>query len=112
MQTESIHRLDTYSVKSDALLECLGVIFSSCIQHAHSLNELSLRYSSSVVAHADPEMVFHIHLYTLSHIHAELVDRVVHHLFQQHINTIFCYRTVSQPTDIHTRSGTDMLHIR
>ncbi len=111
MRAEGIHRLHTHTVQSDTLLERLAVILTTGIQHAHSLDKFTLRNTTTIVAHADPQMIFDINLQSGSSSHLELVDRVIYHLFQKHIDTILRQVTIAQTTDIHTRTSTYMLHI-
>ena len=109
---QRIDRLDAHTVESHALLESLGVVFAARIEHAHGLDELALRDAAAIVAHADTQIVVDIHLDAVALFHLKLVDRVVYHLFQQHIDAVFGQRSVAQTTDIHTRTGTHVLHIR
>ena len=107
--TEGIDRLHTHAVQSDALLESLGIVLATGIQHRHSLNKLSLRNAATVVTHGDTEFLVDVHLDTLSGIHLELVNGVVYHFLQQYINAVFRQRTVTKTTNIHTRAKPDML---
>ena len=111
MGAEGVHRLHTHSVQAHTLLERLTVVFISGVQHAHRLNEFSLRNASTIVAHTDTQMVLDIDFDTGAGIHLEFVDGVIHHLLQEHINTIFRQVTITQTTDVHTRTGSHMLHI-
>ena len=86
--TQRIDRLDAHAIQSDTFLESLRVIFTPGIQFADCLYQFALRDASSIVAHADVQAVFYSHFYTLSGTHLELVDAVVHHFFQQHIDTV------------------------
>ena len=109
--TEGIDRLHTHTVQTDALLERLAVVLTAGIQHTYSLNELSLRNTTTIVAHADTQIVLDIDFQTGTCAHLEFIDRVVYHLLQEHINTIFWQISISQTTDVHTRTGAYMLHI-
>ena len=86
--TQRIDRLDAHAVQSDTFLESLRVIFTPGIQFADRLYQFALRNASSIVAYADTQTVFYSHFYTLSGTHLELVDAVVHHFFQQHIDAV------------------------
>ena len=109
--TEGIDRLHTHTVQTDALLERLAVVLTAGIQHTYSLNELALRNTTAIVAHADTQIVLDIDFQTGTCTHLEFIDRVVYHLLQEHINTIFRQISISQTADVHTRTGTHMLHI-
>ena len=85
---QRIDRLDTHTVQPDAFLESLAVVLSSGVQLADRLYQLALRNASAVVAHADAQIVFYSHFYAFSGTHLELVDAVVHHFFQQHIDAV------------------------
>ena len=109
--TEGIDRLHTHTVQTNALLERLAVVLTAGIQHTYSLNELALRNTTAIVAHADTQIVFDIDFQTGTCTHLEFIDRVVYHLLQEHINTIFRQISISQTADVHTRTGAYMLHI-
>ena len=86
--TEGVHRLHADTVQSDALLESLRVVLSTCVQYGDSLDELSLRYAAAIVAHADTQVVLDVDLNAVAGIHLELIDRVVDNLLQQHVNAV------------------------
>ena len=111
MRAEGIHRLHTHTVQADTLLERLAVVLTTGIQHAHSLDKFTLRNTTTIVAHADPQMIFDINLQSGTSAHLELIDRVIYHLFQEYVDSILRQVTITQTTNIHTRTGTHMLHI-
>ena len=111
MGTEGIDRFHTDTVQTDTLLERLAIVLTTGIQHADSLNELSLRNTTAIVADADTQIVLYIDFQTCSSPHLKLIDGVIDHLLQEHINTILRQVTIAQTTDVHTRTGTHMLHI-
>ena len=111
MGTEGIDRFHTDTVQTDTLLERLTIVLTTGIQHADSLNELSLRNTTAIVADADTQIVLYIDFQTCSSPHLKLIDGVIDHLLQEHINTILRQVTIAQTTDVHTRTGTHMLHI-
>ena len=86
---QRIDSLQTHAVQSDTLLESLRVVLTTGIQHAHSLDEFSLRDTTTIIAHRHPQVILDIYLDALAGIHLKLIDRVVDHLFQQYIDTIF-----------------------
>ena len=81
MRTQRIHRLHAHTIQSDTLLECFRIVFAACVEHAHRLDQLALRYATSIVAHRDTHILAYLYLYTLAGIHLKLIDRVVKHLF-------------------------------
>ena len=44
--------------------------------------------------------------------HLEFIYRVVDNLFQQHIDTVFSQRAITQSAYIHTRTQSNMLRTR
>ena len=108
---QSIHRLQTDTIQADALLERLGIVFTTGIQLADRLDELALRNTTTVVTNTYTQVVLDGHFYLLTSSHLELVDTVVHHFLQQHINTVVILLSVAQASDIHPRTHTDMLHV-
>ena len=109
---QGIHGLHTHAVQTDRLLESLRVELSAGIQDADGVDELSLRDASSVVANRHTKVILDGYLDTVASLHLELVDRVVEHLFQQHIDTVVGLGAVVKLSDIHTRTQTDVLQTR
>ena len=109
--TQSIHSLDTYPIQSHALLERFRVVLTPCIQLANRLNKFSLRDTTTIVAHTYPQVVLNGYLNLLSSAHLELIDAVIHHFFQEYIDTVIILLSIAQTTDVHPRTHTDMLHI-
>ena len=109
MTAQCIDGLDTDTVQSDRLLECFRVELTTGIENTYRLDEFALRDASAIVANGDTQIVFHIHLDTFASLHLKLIDRVVEHFFQQHVDTILSRGTVAESANIHTRAQTDML---
>ena len=112
MTAQRIHRLQTYTIQANTLLESLGVILATGVQHGHRLHQFALGNSASIVADAGTQVVLDVHLYALAGVHLELVDTVVYDLLQQNIYTILWLLAIAKSPDVHTRSGADMLHVR
>ena len=108
---QCIDRLGSHSVQTDTFLEGLGIVFTSGVQHGNGIDQTSQRNASSIVAHGHPQVVFHLDFNAFSGSHLELVDTVVDDFFQQHINSVFHLRAVAQATDVHTGTGTYVLHV-
>ena len=111
MTAQGVDGLHTDTVQTHGLLERLGVVLTTGIQHRYRLDHLALRDATAIVADGDTQVIVDGHLDTVACLHLELVDGVVDDLFQQHVDTIFGQRAVAQTTDIHTWTGTHMLHI-
>ena len=112
MGTQRIHRFHTHTVQTHTLLERLRVVLTTRIEYAHRLHEFSLRDATAIVAYGHTQVILDIDLYALAGIHLELVDGVVDHLLQQHVDTIFRQGAIAQTTDIHSWTGPYMFHIR
>ena len=89
MRTQRIHSLHTHTIQSDRLLESLRIKLSAGVQDTDGIDELTLRDASTIVAHRNAMIILNVHLNTVACLHLELVDRVVEHLFQQHIDAVF-----------------------
>ena len=103
-----IHRLHTDSVQSNRLDKSRGTVLSTGIHHRYGRSQTLQRNTTSVIANPD-RLVLDRDLDQLASSHDELIDRVVHHLFDQHINSIIGRRSIPQFTDIHPRSQSNML---
>ena len=112
MDTQRIDRLHTHAIQTYRLLEGLRVILTTCIQHADSLDELTLRNATTIVTNGDTQIVVDGDLQAVASLHLELVDGVVDDFLQQHVDTIFWQRAVAQASDIHSWTGTDVFHVR
>ena len=108
---ESVDRLHTHTVKADALLERLGVVLAAGVEHRHSLDELALRYATSVVAHRHAQTLVDVDLDAASGVHLKLVYRVVDYLLKQHVDAVLGQIAIAQTTDVHTGTGTHVLHV-
>ena len=111
MCAERIDGLDTHAVESDTLLECLGVVLSSGVEHAHCLDEFALRYAASIVAHADTEVVVDVDFNAFAGIHFEFVDGVIDDFLEEDIDAVLWEVAVAEPSDVHAGSGAHMLHV-
>lgn len=111
MRAEGIDRLHTHTIQAHTLLEGLAVVLATSIEHTDSLDKLALRNASAIIAHADTKIVLDVDFESRSGAHLELVDGVVHHLFQEHIDAVFGQIAIAQTSDVHTWTGTYMLHI-
>ena len=109
---QGIDGLHTHAVQTDRLLESLRVELSAGVQDADGVDELSLRDASSIVTNRHTQVILDGHLNTVAGLHLELVDGVVEHLLQQHIDTVVGLGAVVKLSDIHTRAQTDMLQTR
>ena len=79
---QSIDRLDTHTVEAYTLLECLGIVLSTGIELADSLNQFSLWDAATIVTDAHAQSLIDGHLDAFASAHLELVNAVVHHLLE------------------------------
>ena len=111
MQAQRIDRLYAHAVESHTLLEGFRVVFTTCVEHADRLDELALRYAPPVVSHGDALVVLHIYFDAFAGVHLELIDRVVYHLLEEHIDAVFGQGAVAQASDIHAGARAHVLHV-
>ena len=109
--TKRIDRLDTHAIEADTLLESLAVILAARIEHAHSLHELALRNATAIIPDADTGIVDNIHLYAVTALHLELINAIVYDFLEKDVNAILRQRAITQTSDVHTWTGTHMLHV-
>ena len=108
---QRIDGLHADTIQTNRLLKGLGVVLTASVQHRDRLDHLSLGDATTIVAHRHPQVLIDRHLNTVTGLHLELIDGVVDDFLQQHIDTIFRQGAIAQATDIHTRTGTYMLHV-
>ena len=107
--TQGIHRLDTHTIQTHGFLKRLAIVFSAGIHLARHIHDLTQRDTTAIIPHGYRTFL-DSHLDTFAVPHHVLVDRVIQHLLQQHIDTIIGIATVPQFSDIHTGTPADMLH--
>ena len=108
---ERVDGFDADTVQTDTLFEGLAIVFTAGIQLADSFHQLSLRNTPSVVTYTYAEIFFYIDFNTFAGSHFEFIDAVVHHFFQQYVNTVIVLRTVAKTAYVHTRTDTNVLHV-
>ena len=107
---ERIDRLETDTVQTDRLLEGLRVDLGSRIHLRGRINELAERYATTVVSYLHLVcLAVYRDAYLTTHTHDKLINRVVYHLLDKDVDPIVCLRTITELTDIHTRTLADML---
>ena len=93
-------------------MEHLAVIFGTSIQLRDGLLQLTQRDATAIVADADFLFCFvNPNFYLPTEARGELIDGVVNHFFDQHIDAVILRGTVAEFADIHTRTATDVLHV-
>ena len=116
---ERIHGLGTYAVQTHGFLEGLAVVLTAGVEQRNGFHHLAQGNTASIVAYAY-HLTFairpfasrrYVHFDHLTFAHAELVDRVVDGLLDQHVYTVVGVGTVAQFTDIHTGSAADMFAV-
>ena len=105
---ECVDGLHAHAVESHALLESLGIVFAAGVEHADGLDEFALGDAAAVVPHAHAEVVLDVDFNALSGIHLELVDGVVHHFLEEHVDAVLGQRAVAQSPDVHAGPGADV----
>ena len=108
---ERINCLKADTVQTNALLERLAVKLTAGIKHADRLDKFALRDTATVVTDYDTARIGQIDLNAFAGIHTELIDAVVNDLLEQYVYSVIGGRSVAEFTDVHTWTGTDMLHI-
>ena len=107
---ERIDRLETDTVQTDRLLEGLRVDLGTRIHLRGRIDELAERYATTVVSYRDLiRLAIYRDAYLTTHAHDKLIDRVVYHLLDKDVDAVVRLRTISELTDIHTRTLADML---
>ena len=104
MLAQRIDGLHTDTIQADGLLEGLGVVLTTGIEHTDGLNHLTLRNATTIVSYADTEMILHRNLDAVAGIHLKFIDGVVDDLLQQHVDAVLGKRTVTQSSNIHART--------
>ncbi len=109
---EGIHGLGTHAVQSHRLLENLAVVFGAGIELRHRLDKFSEGDAATVVADGHAALgEVNLHLYFLAESGSELIDGIINHLLDEHVDAVVVARAVAQFTDVHTRTEPYVLHI-
>ena len=111
MARQHIYRLDTHTIKTYGLLEGIAAILTTGIHLAYRIRQHLQRYASTIVTyrHLIP---LDTNLDTLARTHDKLVDRVIHHLLEKHVDTIIGLSTIAELADVHTGAQTYMISWR
>ena len=88
MGTQRIDGFHTHTIQTYRLLKGFRVVLTTSVQHADSLDELTLRDASSVVANGDSQILVDGDFQTVASLHLKLVDGVVDNFLQQHIDAV------------------------
>lgn len=105
---EGVDRLDANTVEAHALLERLGIIFAAGVHLRRSVDELAQRDASAVVADGDGGLG-DVDFELVAEAHHILVDGVVDHLLEEHIDAVVGRGAVAELADIHARAAAHML---
>ena len=100
---KSVHGFYTDTVQSYRLFESLGIILGPRVHLRGHVNQFPQRDSSSEIPYRNCPFL-HVDNNLVSRSHRELVDTIIHHLFNQYIYSIVHRRSVPQFPDIHTRA--------
>ncbi len=108
---QGIDCLKAHTVQSYTLLERLTVVLATRIEHRHGFHYFAEWNATSVVANRHTEIVVDIYFDAFSGTHLELVDAVVDDFLEQDIDAVLCLRAVTEASDVHTGTRSDVLHI-
>ena len=109
---EGVDGFGTHAVQTHRLLEHLAVVLGTGVELAHGLHQFAQRDAAAVVADAHPPFgEVYLHLNLLAEARRELVDGIVYHLLDEHIDAVVVARAVAQLADVHTRAQPDMFHV-
>jgi hypothetical protein len=111
MTRQSIYGLGPYTVETYAELENLIVVLGSGIDFGNTLDDLAQRDSPPEITHRDPGALDSDD-YPVTVPHDELIDGVIHHLFDKDIDAVVIIRAVTHTADIHTGTFPDVLQGR
>ena len=106
--TQGIHCLCTHAVQSNTFLKYLAVVFGTSIDLADHIDQLSQRYSTTII----PDGHFPVvqdKLNMLAMAHHVFINTIVHHLFEQHINAIVLAAPIAQLAYVHAWTKAYML---
>ncbi len=107
-RAESIHRFDTHAIETDRLLKRLRGVLGACIHFRRHVHHLTERHTASEVSHHHLSLG-DLHDDLLAVAHHEFVDRVVHDLFQKHIDAVVIVAAVTEFAYIHAGAEPYML---
>ena len=105
---QCVDRLGAHTIQSDRLLERAAVVLAAGVDFGHAVDHLPQRNATAVVAHTH-FVVLDRHLDGPSVPHGVLVDAVVDHLLQEHVDAVVGVLAVSQFPDVHPRAHPDVL---
>ena len=98
---KSVHGFYTDTVQSHGFLESLRIILGTRVHLRCHVNQFTQRNSSSEIPYRNcPFLYLDNNLAPRSH--RELVNTIIHHLFNQYVYSIVHCRSVPQFSDIHT----------
>ena len=106
-----IHSFQTHTIKTYRSSVLIVIILTSSVEFWHSRNQTAQRDATTIVTNRGCEIVLNINLNLFTESFVEFVDGVVDALFEQNVDSIFSMRTISQTSNIHTWTHTDVGHI-
>ena len=86
---QGVDGLHADTIQTHRLLEGLRIVFTTRIQHRYSLDQLSLRNTTPIVAHGNPQVLIDVHFNPVTGLHLKLVDGIVDDFLQQHVDAVF-----------------------
>ena len=107
MRRQRIDRLCTDTVEADRKLKHIVVVFGPGVDDRNTFDQLAQRNAAPEIAHLNPLPVAADNN-PPAVTHNKLVDAVVDHLFQQHINPVVRIFSAAQTPDVHPRPQPDV----
>ena len=105
-----IDRLGAHPVQTDAELEYIVVIFGARIDNRDALHDLSQRDAPAVIPNKNKPVILGFDVDPLAVAHDVLIHGVIDHFLDQDINSIVGMAAISQPTDVHAGSESNMFN--
>ena len=98
---ERVDRFGPHAVESDRELKHLVVVLGAGVDLADRIDQLAQRDTAPVVTHLYRAVGVDLDLDPLTVPHDVLVDAVVDHLLEEHVDAVVEVGTVAQPPDVH-----------
>ena len=104
---QHIDSLNTHTVQTYGFLKGFTFILTARIHLTYGSRQRLQGNTSTIVAHRH-DIILDGDFDTVTRTHNKLVNRVIHSLLNQYIDTIIGLRAITQLADIHTRTQTQM----
>lgn len=109
---QGVYGFQANAVKTHRLLEILVVELAAGVDYGRHVNDFAQRDAASVIAHRHAAcFLVEPDVYAFAGLHVELVNGVVYHLLEQHINAVVGMAAVAQLAYVHTGTKAYMLFV-